>query len=227
MLVQVPVAVRGVGSIAPGRVSLQNDVLLQSRSDPKNRELYPGSAMTALCWLQRHRRGGTLDIRVTENHPAICERLRQSLGAGALVKQASFVEKLHWLTERDNLILLVDPFGCVTSFQSAGAGRGLGGGWIDHDIVTDILRRCATKERAVVCIWWGFGQALRAHHKATCDSLANWSRQASTACRLFHDKRNHAIALIGIGGGADAVGAVPRRTNWAASCLADAVYERR
>ncbi len=194
-------------------------------SDAANRESYPGSALTALRWLQRHRPGSPLDIRVTEYDAATCGRLRQALGSDACVKQESFAKELDWLTGEQNLVLLVDPFGCVTSF--VGAGRGLDDGWIDRATVTDILRRCAGKDRAVISLWWGFGQALRDHHQATCGLLTGWAQQHGNAvCRVFHDKRNHANALVGIGGGANVVRGVPRRADWAASWLRDAVYEK-
>jgi hypothetical protein len=196
-------------------------------SDAGNRESYPGSAVTALRWLQRRRPDGPLDIRVTEYDTATCGRLRQALAPQAGVKQESFAKELDWLTGADNLVLLVDPFGCVTSFGGAGSARGLSDGWIDHATVTDILRRCAGKDRAVASLWWGFGQALRVHHQATCDLLTGWAQQHGNAlCRVFHDKRNHANALVGIGDGANVVRDVPSRNEWAASWLPDAVYEK-
>lgn len=194
--------------------------------DPANRESYPGSAVTALRWLQRHRPDTPPDIRLTEKDGTNCGRLRQVLGPlGHAAKDESFLDELDWLTGGENLVLLVDPFGCVVSFT--GSGRGIGDGWIDHDTVTDILRRCAGKERAVVSLWWGFGQALRDHHRATCDLLTGWAqRHGNAVCRVFHDKRNHANAQVGIGGGADVVRGLPGRAAWKESWLADAVYER-
>jgi hypothetical protein len=196
-------------------------------SNPANRESYPGSALTALRWLQGHCPGSPLDIRVTERVAATCGRLRQALGSHACVEEKSFVKELDWLTGAENLVLLVDPFGCVTAFGDACTCRGFDTGWIDHATVTDILRRCAGKDQAVVSLWWGFGQALRDHHQATCDLLTGWAQQQGNAvCRVFHDNRNHANALVGVGGGADVVRSVPSRSAWEQSWLGDVVYER-
>lgn len=195
--------------------------------DTANSGTYPGSAVTAMQWLKQYRQPGTFDLRVTEKDDVTCQRLRQALGAfDHGVRQASFMNQLSWLTTDDNLVLLVDPYGCVERF--AASGRGLDDGWIDHSVVQDILRRCAAKERAVVSFWWGFGQALREHHRATCDLLKAWAQQQERAeCRLFHDGKNHAEALVGIGVGAEVVRSLPSRDEWRRSWLADTVYESK
>ena len=102
--------------------------LRQWWGDPANRESYPGSAVTALRWLQRYRPDASPDIRLTEKDEATCERLRQVLGPLAhAAKEESFLDELDWLTGGENLVLLVDPFGCVKAF--AGSRRGIGDGW--------------------------------------------------------------------------------------------------
>lgn len=197
-------------------------------SDPRNEDFYPGSAVTALRWLQRQRPPDSFSLRVTEKDEATCQRLRQALGAfKSSARQASFMDELDWLTGEDDLLLLVDPFGCVDKFDAA-SGPGLDDGWIDHDVVRDILRRCAGKERAVLSFWWGHGRdrRLAASHNITCNRLAGWSqRQRRAVCRVFHDAKNHANALIGVGAGAEIVSSLPGREKWRASWLADAVYE--
>src|SRR5690606_8567720 len=115
-----------------------------------------------LHFLQRHRPNTPPNIRLTEKDEAACRRLKEASGLSPeAAKNQSFHDELDWLTEEDNLVLLVDPFGCVSSYNTA---RGGDDGLIDHRTIRDILNRCAGKERAIVSLWWGFGQALRGHH---------------------------------------------------------------
>jgi hypothetical protein len=213
---------------APGRAGTAYLTWLKTWwGEPNNRESYPGSALTALRWLQCNRPDSPLDIRVTEHDETTCGRLRQTLPCYAYVRQESFAKELDWLTGADNLFLLVDPFGCVTAFGGTGSDRGLVDGWIDHATVTDILRRCAEKNRAVVSLWWGLGRAFLDHHHPTCGLLSGWVQQhGSAVCRVFHDRRYHANALVGIRGGAVVVRGVPGRADWKRSWLSKAVYER-
>ncbi len=218
----------------PGRAYLT--WLTQWWSNTANQESYPGSAVTALGWLQEHRSDNSFVIRLTEKDGATCTRLKQALrdladpAKQALrdladpAKQASFLGKLDWLTGEDNLVLLVDPFGCVKSFEDS--DRGIDNGWIDHNAVNAILKRCAGKQRAVVSFWWSYGHKLGDHHQPNCDLLTRWAQQhGSAACRVFHDGNNHANALIGIGCGADVVRDLPGRAACENSWLKDTVYE--
>jgi 23S rRNA A2030 N6-methylase RlmJ len=192
----------------------------------QNQELYPGSAVTAASWLQSHRPTGPFDIRLTEKDAGTCERLKGAVAsiANTVVKQESF-DELDWLTGGVNLVLLVDPFGCVKSFEDS-EDRGIHNGWIDHDTVKNILKRCAEKQRAVVSLWWSSAHALREHHKPNCDLLTSWAHQHGNAvCRVFHDNSFHANALVGIGCGANVVWGLPGGDDWKKSWLKDTVYE--
>jgi hypothetical protein len=195
--------------------------------DSENAGSYPGSVLTALLWLQHRHSSVPFEIRVTEKDESTCNRLRKTFRQfKAEARERSFTEELAWLTGSDDLILLVDPFGCVDSFLTSGSDRGIDNGWIDHEVLCDILERCSKKERAVVSIWWGFGQALRYYHKATCKLLKEWSRKhGNAAYRLYHDKRNHANAVLGIGKGADLAKDLPETPAWKESWLAGNVYE--
>jgi hypothetical protein len=196
-------------------------------STQANWESYPGSAMTAHHWLQSNRPESS-EVRLTEMDEVTCERLRHAISPPtAGIKNQSFLDELDWLTEKDNLILLVDPFGCVPLISDATSNRGVGDALIDHPMVMNILQRCLRKERAIISLWWGFGQAHRNNHSVTCDMLTDWTQQNDQAeCRIFHDKHNHANALIGIGSGTDVIRSLPDRTVWKQTWLDDAIYER-
>jgi hypothetical protein len=193
--------------------------------DPANRGTYPGSAVTAQRWLQSHSR--PFDIRVTENEPQTFERLRVWLNGQA--EQKPFQEELDWLTEADDLMLLVDPFACIQSFEKGERKRRMNMGWIDHKVVRNVLQRCAKKTRAVVSLWWGYGRSPIAakSNEPTCELLRSWAHRHEAACVIFEDKHNHTNAVVGIGKGTEVVRRLPKGWQWRASWLADTVFERK
>ena len=190
---------------------------------------YPGSATTALRWLRDNRQGDNWQMRLVEADTCTSERLRAAiLDPRSEAHTSSFDTQLDWLTEGDNVVLLVDPFGIVSTFNSSASDKGINDGWIDYSLLQAVLEKCSGKQRVVLSIWWGFGQALRVHHKGNCDLLWNWAEKHGNArCRIFHDTKNHANALIGIGDGAAIVQAIPSRDEWKKSWLSNVVHEKK
>jgi hypothetical protein len=196
--------------------------------DASNDGTYPGSGLTALRWLKRHRQPEQFEIRLTEGEKEPCERLRGALGIPEdRVKHGSFNVYLDWLTASDNLILLIDPFGIVKEFEQGAGDCGLGRGWIDHEIVTKILDRCVDKKRAIVHFWWSSGQGFKQHCAATSQLFKAWrSEHRDVVHRDFHDNHNHKSTLFGIGAGGEIVSGLPCRESWNGSWLRDVIYEK-
>jgi hypothetical protein len=194
---------------------------------PDQVDTYPGSALTALSWL-RKRRPGQFQIHLTEADKSTCERLRQSLQIQKdQARHGSFQDNLDWLIERDNLVLLIDPFGIVTKFGEDGRDCGLQRGQMDHDAVKRILDCCGSKERAIVHFWWSSGQAYKDYCAATSRLFEGWrSQQGELALREFHDNHNHRSTLFGIGCGAKTVAGLPGRKKWKKSWLRSVIYEK-
>jgi hypothetical protein len=189
---------------------------------------YPGSALTASHWLTGHRPPEQFEIRLTEGDKETCDDLRKALVIPEdQVKQGPFDVYLHWLTETDNLVLLVDPFGIVTKFGESGACCGPERGQIDHDVVKKILDLCAHKERAIVHFWWSSAQGYKYYHAATTCLFEGWrGQQGAVTHREFHDKYNHRSTIFGIGTGAEIVDGLPGRKSWVKSWLKSVIYEK-
>ncbi len=78
---------------------------------PENEGAYPGSVLQAATQLTNTRTAGSWNIRVTESDKPTFTRLSEALkDLGVQPKYAGFQHEWKWLTEPDNLILLIDPF---------------------------------------------------------------------------------------------------------------------
>jgi hypothetical protein len=227
------VDIESAANDSPGRGYLQ--WLKEWWSDPENGGRYPGSVVTVLQWLKRHQSDQVASsVRVTEADKDAFARLQEALSANVylgraenLAKSASFADNLSWLTERDNLVLLVDPFAIVRNFKQG--KKGINDGWIDHEMLISILKLVQDKDRAVLSLWWSRGQSHRNEHEPTCTLLSEWAAsngRNERQLRIFANRNNHVNALIGIGAGASVVSDLPRRDDWKQSWLSDVVYER-
>lgn len=127
----------------PGTVYLRS--LKQWWRGGENKGKYPGSVILARQWLKDNVDESRWTMRVTEADQATFERLRKALGGanGDVARHSSFAERIDWLTEKDNLILLVDPFAIVRKFTGV---KGINDGCIDHEMVRTILKRLEGKE---------------------------------------------------------------------------------
>lgn len=193
---------------------------------PSHYDSYPGSALIATRWFERYR-DTQWQVRLTEADVDNFKRLSDSLGPRASLRANSFLPELDWLTELDSLIILVDPFGVVTNFDETQKCAGIDRGWIDHQVIRDLLNRLQSKNKAILSLWWGFGQALGVHHRCTCDLLLKYARTTKgVTCRIFHDNRNHANAVVGFNAAADIISTLPTRRQWKVTWLRDVVHER-
>lgn len=179
-----------------------------------HRGAYPGSALAALRHLEKHPANVAHDIRLTEKDPDAYRRLRRALCLGKFnIKNASFHDELGWLTENDNLVLLVDPFAIVRRYSQP--GKGIEDGYINHEHAKDILNRLARKDRAVVLFWWSKGRNLWTHHNDNCEFFLQWANAHHHAvCRIHQNKRNHALAILGINGGVEVTKNLPDNAAW-------------
>ncbi len=190
---------------------------------------YPGSAVTALRWLQEHR-PEEFEIRLTEGGEETCAKLKEVLGDAYRdqARYGSFADHLDWLTEPENLVLLVDPFGIVEGFDPERSGDGLRRGKIDHNVVRKILERCRAKERAIVLFWWSAGQKLAEHHAATSKLFEEWqTSHENISYRQFYDWPSpHKVGVMGMNGGAEIVSMLPGKDDWERSWLKGVIREK-
>lgn len=198
---------------------------------------YPGGALQAALCLQGRRKLGSFQLRLTEKDQATCQRLRDSLrdAARAKIRKSSFNDERDWLIHEDNLVLVVDPFRCVAAFDGA-RSDGLNEGHIDHQIVSEFLAACESKEAAVLHFWWpsrsrnGGGEL----DKILCESqrlvrelFSRWEGAHSTRkVREFSNHPSpHRSFLVGVGHGAKLVNDLPGKSNWKNSWLSKAITE--
>ncbi len=209
------------------------ELLRQWWLQPNQFGVYPGSARQAGDFLTSSNREFTL--RLAEFNESNFRRLQAAVKAfPAEVKCSSFQDQLDWLTEPDGLYLVVDPFRCLDSFTGRegipAESLGVTNGDIDHQIVHDILDRCSNKTAIVMHFWWpttsqdgksGMTKAVTESHLATCKIFQTWASDVEGRCyRQFHDKHNHASALLGSGSGAAIVwevGQLAWKKSWLSS----------
>ncbi len=191
---------------------------------------YPGSFTLARTFLLNSYQH-TWEMRATDSDPGTYRTLKASIGnaKNCAVKNFSFLEELDWLTGKDSLFLLVDPFRCskrdtilcrhcgtLIGIQTNGALTQcpIHQGRINLQVVDAILNRCAKHKRTVVHLWTPADDALR---KRLGGHLQRWksSANAPVKIRAYRTKalrgRHHEFALhfvIGIGQGINAVPAI-------------------
>lgn len=180
-----------------------------------NKDLYPGSVLQAAIQLQ-------MQFRVTEACPDIYERLSESLEAyGGEPRLGGFQDNIRWLTENENLVLLIDPF-TYTNDQEA-----LNKGHIDIETLTNLLSECWSKSRCVVGFWCAMGQKQpEGKEKQTrfTNDLRELSKEHSASFRWFKYGA-YSIAWIGISHGRAVVDGIPGRSEWQSSWLKRVVKE--
>src|SRR5579864_6905086 len=203
----------GKGSVRADEAALPGVLYLDLLRDwwfrPERLGSYPGGAKQAAEYLMQSSR--SFEMRLTEADEECFKRLKKSLtGIKHETKNESFDTNLDWLAEPDQLYLVVDPFRCVDAIGSYAENFGIVKGDIDHDTVRDILGRCDQKKATVIQFWWAersqdktVDSILIESHSKTCELFTKWSweRPERAYCQ-FHDRHNHASALLGIGDGA-------------------------
>ncbi|MCH2131879.1 MAG: hypothetical protein MK179_22285 [Pirellulaceae bacterium] len=215
------------GQIAAGDAYL--DLLKSWWFESSNLGKYPGSAKQAVLYLTRTGNDSTFEIRLTEKDEDTYKRLKKAVsGYRQEPRQKSFYDERKWLTEPDHLLLVVDPFRCVESFDLNKA-TDINEGDIDHEIIRSLLTLCEKKQAAVIHFWWSKRSnpggsemdilVTESHDKAR-QLFDVWATgNPLRAVREFQDKHNHASTLIGIGDGARIVKDIPGRDQWQRSWL--------
>ena len=122
---------------------------------------YPGSVLQSARFLSRWRSVGSWEIRATEADKATSERLSASLkGLGIETKHEGFQTQVDWLTQNDNLILLVDPYSYFAIDDGEGRDKArtkaLNKGRIDQEAMDSLFDRCWGKSACVVLFWCAF-----------------------------------------------------------------------
>jgi|GEM_PF-1633275 len=209
------------------------ELLRQWWLQPDQFGLYPGSARQAGDFLTSMNR--EFALRLTEFDESNCRRLQAAVKTfPAEAKCCSFEEQLDWLTEPDDLYVVVDPFCCLDTFTGHDGipadSFGVAKGDIDHQIVRRILDRCSNKTAIVMHFWWpttsqdgksGITKVVTESHRATCKLFQTWASEVEGRCyRQFHDRHNHASALLGSGSGAAIVrdvGTLAWKQSWLSS----------
>lgn len=207
------------------------DVLTDWWSQPGKEAEYPGSARQVAEFL-RITTPQNFEIRLTENHNETFNRLRNAMACekSAILRQQSFSGEISWLLEKDNLLLVVDPFRIFDSFVGLNAKKvGIHCGDIDLAIVDAFLQGIEAKANAIIHFWWPL--VFQGLDKAKKTSVSRANREASAKFRrwcesapdnrfyqAFHDGHSHKSSLIGIGGGASLVREVSR-LDWKGSWL--------
>ena len=197
--------------------------------DAANHGQYPGSAKQATIYLSKSRADQSFEIRLTEKDEKAFKRLNKAVsGVEEEPRNRSFYKERDWLTEPDNLFLVVDPFRCVESFDLSDQ-TDINKGDIDHGVVRELIELCETKQAAVIHFWWSkrsqpggsdMDKLVTASHKAARRLCSDWKGDnPSRAVREFQDKHNHASLLLGIGDGARVVEDIPGKDEWQACWL--------
>ncbi len=186
-----------------------------------NHATYPGSAVTVFSYLRENFR--EFQLRLTESDHKTCIFLRDALQTKhAIIRNEPFQENLGWLTEKEPLFLLVDPFVIVPFLESGEALGRLNQGEIDFFTVRDIVHRCAVKEWAVLAFWWPSKDYRDQTH--TLFQLCA-SEIPDAVVREFGDGAHHRMTLMGIGRGAAIVEGLPGSPEWDRSWLAGTISE--
>jgi hypothetical protein len=134
------------------------------------------------------------------------------------IKHAKCEDEIAWLMEKDDLILLVDPFRIHRTSEAFGV--------LSHRMLAEILQKSVEKSRAVISLWWSKGRDA-SEHRPTCELLSTWEGddEHGRRLRIFHDNHNHVNALLGCGEGVSVVDGIPNRLVWKRSWLKDFVFE--
>ncbi len=122
--------------------------------DTGNHGKYPGSAKQAAIYLNASSENRSFELRLTEKAGDAFKRLKKAVADfPGEARKRSFYDERGWLTKPDNLVLVVDPFRCVESFEMHDA-TDIENGDIDHGVIKELLDLCAKKQAAVLHFWW-------------------------------------------------------------------------
>ena len=109
-------------------------------SDENRQSNYPGSVLQAARFLTSQT--VKAEFRVTEAHKDTHDRLVKAVtDYGIKPEHEKFQNKINWLTEKDSLVLLLDPLGFGEDFGKAREKK-LNEGGMDLPTLTEVLTPC-------------------------------------------------------------------------------------
>jgi 23S rRNA A2030 N6-methylase RlmJ len=133
--------------------------LLQDWWAVKGKDSYPGSVLQAARFLTRKQIKA--EYRVTEADKDTHNRLAKEVSEYEVQSECEkFQKKIDWLTEKDYLVLLIDPLSFGEDF-GATTDEKLNGGALDLPTLTKVLDPCWGMKAAVILLWSGFGHNPR------------------------------------------------------------------
>jgi len=198
-------------------------LLKQWWSDAGNADKYPGSVLQAAITLNRRGNGiEPAQLRVTEAVEETHARLAKAVEPfGVNPKRGGFQNEIDWLTEKDGLVLLIDPFTYTEDKKALNKGH------IDLKTLKMVLKECWKKASCVVGFWCAMGRDKTAKQKQSLftSTLKKLAEEKKTAFRLFAFGK-YSIAWIGIGQGAEVVSDIPTASGWEHSWLGRVIKEQ-
>jgi hypothetical protein len=202
--------------------------LLQDWWAEKDKGTYPGSVLQAFRFLRSQQ--VKAKYRVTEADKDTYDRLVKEVSEDEVQPEhEKFQKKIDWLTEKDSLVLLIDPLSFGEDFGVA-TDEKLNNGGMDLPTLTKVLDPCWEKKVAVVLLWAGFahnppGQMPGSVKKGM---VYGWLKclceQKGASFSCYHAK-TYCTFIIGIGGGAAVVQELPKEKEWGQSWLSATVHE--
>lgn len=194
-------------------------------SDPLHDGLYPGSVLQAAIWNRLVNRT-IVSYRVTEADRATCCSLKKSLKDFNIQPECSpFQNKLSWLTEKDNLVLLIDPYR-YSDATGPRLTRELNEGAMDLDTLHQIIMPLWGKKGCVFGFWCAVADSTAwAKRKRFTDSLRQVASTSQASWRVFAYGR-YSMVWIGIGKGKGIVDDIPKPDKWKKSWLKRVVKEK-
>jgi len=204
--------------VAGGRY---HELIAKWWSEQRDPITYPGSVVqSAIILNERDSKIASPDFRVTEACSETCARLKESTEEfGISPVNDGFQNRLDWLTETDNLVLIIDPYALTQNGK-------LDKGQVDLTQLSDLLRRCWQKSSCVVGFWYSTPQGTSSEVKnARQNEIKSWAETNSAVFRSF-GYWIYDMIWLGIGDGRVVVNAIPSRQSWEQSWLANIVKEK-
>ncbi|MCC9608273.1 hypothetical protein LOC68_11090 [Blastopirellula sp. JC732] len=215
-----------VGKLDPSSAGSRYTNLLEDWWQAEsNQKLYPGSVCQALLQTASMNENCGIEevqVRVTEACPHTHERLTEALAPfGYQARHDAFQHNLDWLTENDDLFLLIDPFTYTTNRDALDIGH------IDLETLSKFVSACLNKSRCIVGFWCAMGRkqpegkTLQTQFNSELRQLA----ERQDALFRYFSYGQYSIAWIGIAGGRPAIEQIPRKANWKRTWLEKVIKE--
>jgi len=186
---------------------------------------YPGSVMQAATLLRSGRTDRVAaEIRVTEAEKDTHHRLQTATEVmGFQPRHGDFQDSIDWLTEKESLVLLIDPFTYGEDPACVNQGR------IDVGTLLRLLEPCGQKQRCVVAFWCATHcEVTRQLRHETDEHIREFVLRAGGVQRVFSagDTGQFQMKIIGLGEGMNIVRAIPEAAAWCESWLGDVIQEK-